>query len=88
MSLKALRPVLYQSTQYKAGDDLPGGNADMVAAWIESGSAAWTDADPEPEPEKPKAKPAAAPSGIPGKSYDSYDGELVGKVPQKGRRKK
>lgn len=39
--LIATRQILYLAKQYKAGDRLPVSNQEMVAAWIEAGSAAW-----------------------------------------------
>lgn len=40
-TLVATRPILYLAKQYKAGERLPVSNQEMVAAWIEAGSAAW-----------------------------------------------
>ena len=54
MSLVALRPILYRSTQYKEGDVLPADDPKMVEAWVDAGSAGWADED------EPKAKPAEA----------------------------
>ena len=86
--LKAKLPVLYRSTQYKAGDALPADDAAMVEAWLEAGSAAWVD-DEEPVPEKPaKAKPASATAGMSGLSSDGDPDALIGRVPARGRRKK
>ena len=89
--LKAKLPVLYRSTQYKAGDVLPADNVAMVEAWLEAGSAAWVD-DEEPVPEKPaKAKPASATAGMPGFSSDGDPDALIGRVPARparGRGKK
>ncbi len=39
--LTATRPILYLAKMYQAGDKLPTNNQEMVAAWIEAGSAAW-----------------------------------------------
>lgn len=55
--LVAKRPVLYRSTQYRAGDALPADNQTMVEAWLEAKSAEWVDeADDAP---KKKAEPVA-----------------------------
>ena len=86
MILTALRPVLYRSKQYRAGDALPADKAEMVDAWIEAGSAVWTDGVPA-EMESAKAVPASAPAGLPGKSNDEFDGEPVGKIPDSPVRK-
>lgn len=39
--LIAIIHVLYESHQYKPGDELPTNNPDMIESWIEAGSAAW-----------------------------------------------
>lgn len=39
--LIALNPVLLDNTQYNPGDTLPANNPDLVAAWIECGSAEY-----------------------------------------------
>lgn len=87
--LIALRPVLYLSRQYSAGDPLPVNNPVMVEAWIKAKSARWEDEDAGEEPKKPKAKarPAAAEPGIEGRS--DAGPVLQGKVPKTpGRAKK
>lgn len=67
--LKAKLPVLYRSTQYKAGDALPADDAAMVEAWLGAGSAAWVD-DEEPVPENlrkrnPQAQQRECPDLVP-----------------------
>lgn len=87
--LIALRPVLYLSRQYSAGDPLPVNNPVMVDAWIQAKSAKWEDeaAGAEPETPKMKVKRATAEPGIEGRS-DSGP-VLQGKVPKTpGRAKK
>ena len=37
--LIAKRPILYRGRMYKAGENLPGDDAKMVAAWLENDSA-------------------------------------------------
>lgn len=67
--LVANRPILFRSTQYREGEQLPCDNQAMVEAWLEADSAQWIDETndaPEeksveqeaeaPEPEEPKAK--------------------------------
>lgn len=88
MILTATRPVLLASIQYKAGDALPCTNEELVAAWIECGSAVWVDEDQTPEAPAPKARPAAAEAGLPGLSSDGDPDALVGKVPARQRKKK
>ena len=89
-TLVALYPILYHSHQYKIGEELPVNDADMVAAWIEAGTAKWTDGD-EPEPEAVKAVPKTAEPGRTGQasSGSETDGDdLVGKVPKTKQRRK
>lgn len=40
----ALYPILYHSHIYEVGDTLPTNDAEMMAAWIESGTAEWVGA--------------------------------------------
>lgn len=84
MILKAVRPILYRSTQYKVGQALPADNKPMVEAWLESGSAAWLD---EETTTPPKAKPASAPAGKKGLSSDGDPEARVGRIPDKPERK-
>lgn len=87
MRLTALRPVLYHSHLYSAGEELPVNNAAMVDAWLEAGSAKWVDeATEQPGKAKPKAKQAAADPGIEGRS-DSGNVEQ-GKIPKTPARAK
>lgn len=86
MILKALRPVLYRSRQYKAGDALPADNQMMVEAWLEAKSAAWT--EDEDVAAAPKAKPKTAKAGLAGKSSDGDPDALVGQLPDKPERKR
>ena len=80
--------ILYNSKHYKPGDVLPANDPDMLAAWIEAGTAAWVDAR---ELEHEKAIPVTAVAGIYGSSTssDSDNGEnLVGRVPANASRSK
>ena len=86
MTLRAKLPILYASTQYGVGDELPAHNADLVAAWLESGAAYWDGV--ESRAEAPKAKAVTAEAGLGGNSSDGDPEALVGKVPKRGRTKK
>ena len=86
IALIAKKPVLYCSTQYKAGDRLPAHDQEMVSAWLDSGSALWEN-DETPAP-APKAEPIDPPEGKAGKSSDGDPDARVGRVPNKGRAKK
>lgn len=80
--------ILYNSTQYKPGDELPTNNPEMLEAWLEAGTAAWVD---ENIVKKAKAQSVTAMTGLYGQAVcsDSDNGEdLVGRVPiNNGRRK-
>lgn len=80
--------ILYNSKHYKPGDVLPANDPDMLAAWIEAGTADWVDAR---ELEHEKVIPVTAVAGIYGSSTssDSDNGEnLVGRVPANASRSK
>ena len=68
--LIALYPILYHSTQYKVGEELPANNPEMLEAWIKAGTAGWekdilaTEPEPEPEPE-PEAEQEPEPEPEP-----------------------
>ena len=80
--------ILYNSHQYKPGDELPGNDPVMLAAWLEAGTAAWVSVS---ELISDTAIPVSALAGLYGSavSSDSDDGEnLVGRVPiNAGRRR-
>lgn len=80
--------ILYNSTQYKPGDELPTNNPEMLEAWLEAGTAAWVDEDVA---KRAKAQSVTAMVGLYGQAVcsDSDNGEdLVGRVPiNNGRRK-
>ncbi len=80
--------ILYNSTQYKPGDELPTNNPEMLEAWLEAGTAAWVDEDIV---KKARAQSVTAMTGLYGQAVcsDSDNGEdLVGRVPiNNGRRK-
>lgn len=52
-ALIAVYPILYHARQYRVGETLPTNDADMVAAWLEAGTAKWRDGE-SPEPDKEK----------------------------------
>ena len=49
--LIAKRPILYRGRMYKAGENLPGDDAKMVAAWLENESADRGGQEAAQEPE-------------------------------------
>ena len=78
--------ILYNSTQYKPGDVLPANDPEMLAAWLEAGTAKWLD---ETVVNSMKAQSVTALAGMYGTavSSDSEDGEdLVGRVPHNSAR--
>lgn len=84
--------ILHQSKMYQPGDELPY-DEHMVGAWLEAGSAEWSDTETEPvKTPSPKATSVTAEVGLQGTNVvgsDSEDGiDLVGKVPKTTRRKK
>lgn len=87
-SLVATYPILYHSHQYAVGDTLPVNDTAMVEAWIEAGTAVWSDG--EEKSTAAKAVPKTAEPGLSGKAAGSEtDGDdLVGKVPKTPARKK
>ena len=66
--------ILYNSTQYKPGDVLPANDPEMLAAWLEAGTAKWLD---ETVVNSMKAQSVTALAGMYGTavSSDSEDGE-------------
>ena len=65
MSLIAKRGILFRAKTYQPGDTLPADNTRMVEAWLEAGSAEWSEgALPAKEPEeKPKTEAKKAKKG-------------------------
>ena len=51
MELVATYPILYRSHQYEVGDSLPADDESMVQAWLDAGTAVWSEGKQE------KAKP-------------------------------
>lgn len=43
--LIAIYPILYESRQYKVGEQLPANNHEMTEAWINAGTAKWDGLD-------------------------------------------
>ncbi len=77
--LIALRPVLYLSHQYEAGEELPASDATMVDAWLEAESAKWEE-DAQEAKKAPKAKAAAATAGVTGLSSDGDPEAMAGRI--------
>lgn len=91
--LKARVHILYGGKQYRPGDCLPASNPAYVSAWIQAGSAVWTDesdGSEEARSEKTaaKAQPKTAPTGATGIAQLATGAEedLVGRVPSKEAR--
>ena len=94
VKLIAKYPILYLSKQYDIGDELIANNPDMVAAWIEAGTAEWVEesepdaddtVDGKSEDELPPATaiPVVAETGLAGDAIGSETEEnLVGKIPK------
>ena len=78
--LKARTPILFRSTLYGVGDSLPVDDQSMVNAWIEAGSAAWSD-DEEIKIAPAIARSVTAQPGMPGLSSDGDPDALIGRVP-------
>ena len=45
MELVATYPILYRSHQYEVGDSLPADDESMVQAWLDAGTAVWSESD-------------------------------------------
>lgn len=85
MELVATYPILYRSYQYEVGDSLPADDESMVQAWLDAGTAVWS----EGKQEKAKATPATATAGLAGESKNGETPEnVVGRVPKTPTRSK
>lgn len=85
MELVATYPILYRSRQYEVGDSLPADDESMVQAWLDAGTAVWS----EGKQEKAKATPATATAGLAGESKNGETPEnVVGRVPKTPTRSK
>lgn len=85
MKLIAKTYILFESRNYKPGEELPAHNPGMVEAWLEAGTAVWMEEVTLPT----RAKPVTAEPGLAGKALvsESENGEdLVGKVPKTAKR--
>ncbi len=85
--LIALRPVLYLTHQYSAGDSLPVNNPDMVNAWLKAGSAKWKEKKRASLPKSQKAVLVTAQPGQEGITSDGINGSLAGMIPETPERK-
>ena len=79
MELVATYPILYRSHQYEVGDSLPADDESMVQAWLDAGTAVWS----EGKQEKAKATPATATAGLAGESKNGETPERLMKQRQK-----
>ncbi len=69
--------ILYNSRQYKPGEYLPANNPDMVAAWIDAGTATWD----RKQANSVKASPVAATPGLAGAVSETVQmSGLVGRI--------
>ena len=85
MELVATYPILYRSHQYEVVDSLPADDESMVQAWLDAGTAVWS----EGKQEKAKATPATATAGLAGESKNGETPEnVVGRVPKTPTRSK
>lgn len=85
MELVATYPILYRSHQYEVRDSLPADDESMVQAWLDAGTAVWS----EGKQEKAKATPATATAGLAGESKNGETPEnVVGRVPKTPTRSK
>lgn len=85
--LIAVSPILFESTNFEPGDELPTHNAGLVDIWTGNGAAVWRDTE-EPKKRGAKARQTTAPAGLPGDAYPSAGPEqdLVGKPPSRKTR--
>ena len=56
--LIAVSPILFESTNFEPGDELPTHNAGLVDIWTGNGAAVWRDTE---EPKKRERKPGRRP---------------------------
>ena len=85
MELVATYPILYRAHQYEVGDSLPADDESMVQAWLDAGTAVWS----EGKQENAKATPATATAGLAGESKNGETPEnVVGRVPKTPTRSK
>ncbi|MEG1592805.1 MAG: hypothetical protein RR350_00260 [Oscillibacter sp.] len=60
--LTAQRPIQYMGRVYNPGEQLPAHDGKMLTAWLNAGSATWTDSDGSaPEAGQPAPGPVATP---------------------------
>lgn len=85
--LIAVSSILFESTNYEPGDELPTHNAGLVKVWTKNGTAVWKDTE-EPKKRGVKARRTTAHTGVPGDAYPSAGPEhdLVGKPPSRKTR--
>jgi hypothetical protein len=86
MRLVALRPILYLAKQYKAGDELPANDQEMVKLWKAAGTATWK--EEEVQEKVAKATTQTAPPGAAGMSTDGNEEDLAGKITETPERER
>lgn len=85
--LIAISPILFESTNFKPGDELPTYNSGLVKIWVENGTAVWKDTEPQKK-QGVKVKQVTASAGLVGDAYPSagQEQDLVGKPPSRKAR--
>ena len=81
-ALVALRYIQTGNKEYQPGEALPTKDADLAAAWVESGAAVWRGEDYEP-PRYARAELVTATPGLPGLAAggEADRDALVGRIP-------
>lgn len=85
--LIAVFPILFESTNFEPGDELPTHNAGFVEIWTGNGAAVWRDTE-EQQKRGSKARQMTATTGFPGDACPSSGTgqDLVGKPPSRKSR--
>lgn len=78
------KPFFYKGHAYIPGETLQCDDQEMIEAWERAGSVKTQ--NEQPQHQKLKARKAAAEAGIPVKG--DAEGNIVGKVPRTGARKR
>lgn len=78
------KPFFYKGHAYVPGETLQCDDQEMIEAWERAGSVKTP--DEQPQHQKLKARKAAAEAGIPVEG--DAEGNIVGKVPKTGARKR
>lgn len=90
--LIANQSIWYKGKLYVRSQELPTDSPEYVDAWLECGSAQWSDDEDAFHSTINRAQMVTAEPGLPGTAVgsdaDSADQDLVGKVPETKARKK